>query len=33
MTENTIKFTVPSNDKEKMRRVLRSVYDALQEKG
>ena len=33
MTENTIKFTVPSNDKDKMRRVLRSVYDALQEKG
>ena len=33
MTENTIKFTVPCNDKEKMRRVLRSVYDALQEKG
>ena len=33
MTENTIKFTVPGNDKENMRRVLRSVYDALQEKG
>ena len=33
MTEITIKFTVPSNDKDKMRRVLRSVYDALQEKG
>jgi len=33
MTENTIKFTVPGNDKDNMRRVLRSVYDALQEKG
>jgi len=33
MTENTIKFTVPSNDKENMRRTLRSVYDSLQEKG
>ena len=33
MTENTIKFTVPGNDKDSMRRVLRSVYDALQEKG
>ena len=33
MTENTIKFTVPGNDKENMRRILRSVYDSLQEKG
>ena len=33
MTENTIKFTVPSNDKENMRRTLRSVFDALNEKG
>ena len=33
MTENTIKFTVPSNDKEHMRRILRSVFDALNEKG
>jgi len=33
MTENTIKFTVPGNEKDNMRRVLRSVYDALQEKG
>ena len=33
MTENTIKFTVPGNDKDNMRRVLRSVYDSLQEKG
>ena len=34
MTEsNTIKFTVPSDDKENMRNVLRSVFDALNEKG
>ena len=34
MTEsNTIKFTVPSEDKENMRTVLRSVFDALNEKG
>ena len=34
MTEsNTIKFTVPSDDKESMRTVLRSVFDALNEKG
>ena len=33
MTENTIKFTVPSDDKEYMRRVLRGVFDALNEKG
>lgn len=34
MTEmNTQKFTVPSDDKEKMRRILRSVYEALTEKG
>ena len=37
MTENTknntIKFTVPGDDKENMRRVLRSVFDALNEKG
>ena len=33
MTENTIKFTVPSDDKENMRRILRSVFDALTEKG
>ena len=30
---NTIKFTVPSDDKENMRRILRSVFDALDEKG
>ena len=34
MTEmNTQKFTVPSDDKENMRRILRSVYEALTEKG
>ena len=33
MTESTIKFTVPSDDKENMRRILRSVFDALSEKG
>ena len=30
---NTIKFTVPCDDKENMRRVLRNVFDALNEKG
>ena len=29
MTESTIKFTVPSDDKENMRRILRNVFDAL----
>ena len=34
MTEmNTQKSTVPSDDKENMRRILRSVYEALTEKG
>ena len=33
MTEHTIKFTVPSDDKESMRRILRGVFDALSEKG
>ena len=33
MTENTIKFTVPGYDKENMRRILRNVFDALNEKG
>ena len=32
-TRNTIKFTVPSDDKENMRRILRNVYEALTEKG
>ena len=30
---STIKFSVPCDDKENMRRVLRSVFDALTEKG
>ena len=34
MTEkDTLKFTVPCDDKENMRRILRTVFDALQEKG
>lgn len=34
MTEmDTQKFTVPSDDKETMRRILRNVYEALTEKG
>ena len=33
MTESTIKFTVPSDDKDNMRRILRTVVDALSEKG
>ena len=31
MTDSTIKFTVPGDDKENMRRILRSVFDALSE--
>ena len=31
--KNTIKFTVPNEDKESMRRILRNVFDALNEKG
>ena len=33
MTDNTIKFAIPTDDKEYMRRVLRGVFDALNEKG
>ena len=34
MTEkDTLKFTVPSDDKENMRKILRGVFDALNEKG
>lgn len=29
----TVKFTVPSDDKESMRVILRRVFDALNEKG
>ena len=31
--KDTLKFTVPSDDKENMRRILRTVFDALNEKG
>ena len=31
--QNTQKFTVPSDDKDNMRRTLQSVYEALTEKG
>ena len=31
--KDTLKFTVPNDDKENMRRILRSVYEALTEKG
>lgn len=31
--ESTIKFTVPTDDKNNMRRTLRTVFDALTEKG
>ena len=30
---STIKFTVPNDDKDNMRSVLRNVFDALDEKG
>ncbi len=33
MTGNTIKFTVPGDDKQNMRLILRTVFDALNEKG
>ena len=33
MTESTIKFSVPNNDKDSMRQILRGVFDALNEKG
>ena len=31
--KDTVKFTVPSDDKENMRSILRNVYEALTEKG
>ena len=31
--KDTVKFTVPSDDKQNMRRILRNVYEALTEKG
>ncbi len=33
MMDNTIKFTVPCDDKQNMRNTLRCVFDALNEKG
>ncbi|MBE6977131.1 MAG: IreB family regulatory phosphoprotein [Ruminococcaceae bacterium] len=33
MIDHTIKFTVPCDDKENMRLILRSVFDSLNEKG
>ena len=33
MEKNTIKFTLPSDEKENMRRTLRAVFEALSEKG
>jgi len=34
MTDNsTLKFTIPCDDKENMRRILRTVFDSLKEKG
>lgn len=33
MNDNTIKFTVPGDDRKNMHRILRSVFDALSEKG
>lgn len=33
MTDNTIKFTVPTDDQESMRQILRNVFTALSEKG
>ena len=33
MTDSTIKFTVPTDDQESMRQILRSVHAALSEKG
>ena len=32
-TKNTIKFTVPGDEKDNMHRILRNVFDALNEKG
>lgn len=33
MTDHTIKFTVPLDEKEQMHAILRDVYAALNEKG
>ena len=32
-TRNTIKFTVPGDERDNMHRILRNVFDALNEKG
>lgn len=31
--KSTLKFTVPNDDKASMRKILRAVFDALNEKG
>ena len=33
MLDHTIKFSVPVDDKDHMRHILRSVFDSLNEKG
>ncbi len=33
MMDGTIQFTIPSDDKQNMRQILREVFDALNEKG
>ncbi|MBS5672429.1 MAG: IreB family regulatory phosphoprotein [Oscillospiraceae bacterium] len=33
LNDNTIKFTVPGDERENMHRILHSVFDALSEKG
>ena len=33
MEKSTIKFTLPSDEKENMKRTLRSVFESLSEKG
>ncbi len=33
MTNNTIKFNVPGDDKNNMKLILQTVFDALKEKG
>ena len=33
LNDNTIKFTVPGDEREHMQRILHSVFDALSEKG
>ncbi len=33
INKNTIKFTVPCDEKDNMRQTLRNVFDALSEKG